>query len=189
MITEEKIKAHHADCEEHKKLMLEVGQPPGEWDKEPNRVEWKKDNLSCLINRNPELLSLCGYVGVPKTHPLHGKPYQDIDIDIDVHGGLTFSGRCSGLVCHKQAQGEDDLWWFGFDCAHGMDIMPFDAIRVIDGPKRLWRTERHRFLKEAYRNLSYVIDETEKLAEQLFAEATPWHKIKTYVRSLVWASN
>lgn len=59
---------------------------------------------------------LCGYVGVPETHPLYRKTYYDLD-DIDVHGGLTFSDFSSW--------DEEDVWYFGFDCAH-----PWDSILV-----------------------------------------------------------
>ncbi len=49
----------------------------------------------------------CGYVSIPKSHPFHGKDYGEVE-QLDVHGGLTFSGNCFG----------DTGWAFGFDCAH-----------------------------------------------------------------------
>ena len=55
----------------------------------------------------------CGYVEVPPGHPLHGIDYTKLD-QVDVHGGLTYSGFGSG---HPS-----DGWWFGFDCAHVWDI-------------------------------------------------------------------
>lgn len=57
----------------------------------------------------------CGYVRVPAGHPWHGKDYDDVDAD--VHGGLTFAQHDTD--CGKG--GEDNAWWFGFDCAHHMD--------------------------------------------------------------------
>lgn len=53
-----------------------------------------------------------GYVGVPKEHPLYGKDYSEM-FDLDVHGGLTFSGNAE-----RDCLAGTDLWWFGFDCAH-----------------------------------------------------------------------
>jgi len=56
-----------------------------------------------------------GYVAIPPEHPLHGKSYDEIDGNIDVHGGLTYSG--SGVFfglenCYVN-------WWvFGFDTCH-----------------------------------------------------------------------
>ena len=46
----------------------------------------------------------CGYVCIPATHKLFKVPYQDLDIDC--HGGLTYSEK----------EGKD--WVIGFDCAH-----------------------------------------------------------------------
>lgn len=57
---------------------------------------------------------LCGYVGVPKSHPLYGKSMDHRSVrSIPVHGRITFSDNCSW--------NEDDFWYFGFDCAHGGD--------------------------------------------------------------------
>jgi hypothetical protein len=47
-----------------------------------------------------------GYVRIPKGHPWHGLGYDDIDVR--VHGGLTYS--------------EGD--WIGFDCLHLGDYWP-----------------------------------------------------------------
>ena len=66
----------------------------------------------------------CGYVAVEKNHFLYGVDSVDIDRLVDnVHGGLTFSGKKTyGLV-------DDNLWWFGFDCAHhGDKTSYFDGI-------------------------------------------------------------
>src|SRR3990172_10151188 len=49
----------------------------------------------------------CGYVRLPKNNKFYGKHYGDIDL-LDVHGGLTFSGKLTGLAG----------FWIGFDCAH-----------------------------------------------------------------------
>lgn len=35
----------------------------------------------------------CGYVSVPENHPFYGKNCSEIEGDIEVHGGLTFSGK------------------------------------------------------------------------------------------------
>ncbi len=64
--------------------------------------------------------SLCGYVGIPKKHPLFKKSYhknwKDNDapeLTINVHGGLTYSGHHSKLP--------KNYWWFGFDTNHYND--------------------------------------------------------------------
>jgi hypothetical protein len=48
-----------------------------------------------------------GYVKVPKNHKYYGLPYNEIDII--VHGGLTFSEEI------------DNEWWIGWDYGHPGD--------------------------------------------------------------------
>lgn len=66
----------------------------GAWVAEPDKKQWKDPTtgLPCLIVRNP-VGALCGYVGVPNGHPAYGKDYDDVEVD--VHGGLTFAHRCA----------------------------------------------------------------------------------------------
>jgi hypothetical protein len=52
----------------------------------------------------------CGYVGVYENSPLRNVEYNDLDVN--VHGGLTFSGNLNA---------DDSQWFFGFDCAHIFD--------------------------------------------------------------------
>lgn len=88
----------------------------------------------------------CGYVGIPKSHSLYGKDYQErLDIkkadvgDREVSGILPLLGawldederirieayfQCHGGITyagggeHSSYPIESDLWWFGFDCGH-----------------------------------------------------------------------
>lgn len=50
----------------------------------------------------------CGYVNIPQNHPYYHKDYYEIYGEIDVHGGLTFSGSLNNI----------DGYWIGFDCNH-----------------------------------------------------------------------
>lgn len=123
----------------------------GPWDTEPDKVPWVDPGtgLDCLIVRNRSG-ALCGYVGVPPTHPWYGAAYgyghsigprvdeqcdgycgHNPDHFVDVHGGLTYSGRCQSSdnpasgICHVPAPGRpENVWWFGFDCMHSGDRMP-----------------------------------------------------------------
>lgn len=66
-------------------------------------------------------------------------------------------------ICHVPAPGEpDDIWWFGFDCAHAGDRMPGmeAALRSIGG-----RSLPH--CGDVYRDLAYVKAECASLARQL----------------------
>ena len=91
----------------------------------------------------------CGYVGIPKNHPLYGKGYDDyLEIKKSDIGDREISGiiplfldcldederirieayfQCHGGITYAGG-GENskypiksDLWWFGFDCGHAGD--------------------------------------------------------------------
>ena len=53
--------------------------PEGPWKDEPDYQHWvdEKTGLDCLIVRQPSGGHLCGYVGIPKNHPLYGIGYGD----------------------------------------------------------------------------------------------------------------
>ena len=99
--------------------------------------DWVAHGLRCVIAHGG--VSLCGYVLVPDGHPDERKGYDDVDVD--VHGGLTF--RC------KAAGGGS---WFGFDCAHGGDWFGI-AETGFEMPGRIWTEDD-------------VAIETEHLAQQ-----------------------
>lgn len=83
----------------------------------------------------------CGYVSIPKNHPFYGKNYWDIEDKIEVHGGLTFSGKLPGL----------DGLWFGWDYMHAGDYT-YMPIYVSITDKR-WTTQE-------------VVDECLRVIEQ-----------------------
>ena len=60
-----------------------------------------------------------GYVGFTKNHPFYGLNYNDIDID--VHGGLTFS-QFGGEYHPEFNDNNEKLYWIGFDCQHHDDL-------------------------------------------------------------------
>lgn len=66
----------------------------GAWQREPDKMQWpdERTGMPCMMVRGPSG-SWCGYVGVLPGHPAYGQPYQDIDVS--VHGGLTFSDVCA----------------------------------------------------------------------------------------------
>lgn len=130
----------------------------GPWIDEPDKVQWidEETGLDCLIVRN-QIGGLCGYVGVPPEHPFHGTDYEHVEVY--VHGGLTYAASCqsgdeSTNVCHIPEVGRpDNVWWFGFDCAHAFDFAPgahFPPMR-----------------DEVYRDIGYVKAEIRSLAVQL----------------------
>jgi len=130
--------------------------PPGSWHDEPDHVDFEHDGLACILHRNS---SWCGYVAVPPGHPWHGKGYDwEGGIDPDVHGGITYAGKCQGAICQVAKPGEpDDVWWIGFDCNHHLDVSMYDIAAGRTGVSSYG---------ESYRDLAYVRWQTQKLAAQ-----------------------
>jgi hypothetical protein len=137
--------------------------PAGPWDSEPDKIQWVDvdTNLDCLMVRN-RFATWCGYVGVPRRHPLHGIDYKMVNVD--VHGGLSLSERCApgepvDGICHIAEPGREvEPWWFGFDCGHYCDLQPGRLAlgMALPGENYHYRTEE------------YVRSEVERLAQQLF---------------------
>jgi len=127
---------------------------PGIWDEEPNEIEWEEGQFICLIARQLEFGHLCGYVGVPSDHPLFEMNYMDIEDDIIdnelsfefPHGGITFS--------NKIKEYGKERWFFGFDCAHSDDFMPYMSYQHI---------YQHKWDFVTYKTVDYVKSEVEKL--------------------------
>lgn len=71
----------------------------------------------------------CGYVGIPKNHPAHGKSYEDLYDVICVHGGLTYSGERDNYPVDNEG-----LWWIGFDCGHCDDGIDLELIKELAEP-------------------------------------------------------
>ena len=109
-----------------------------EWDNEPDNEEFSHAGLACRLKRNPHMGNWCGYVGVDKDHPLHGIDYDTVNLNVEVHGGLTYSTE------------ENGIWWLGFDCAHHRDLLP-------SSPRS----------GGTYRTIGFTKEQTMVLAEQL----------------------
>jgi len=123
----------------------------GQWDNEPDRVDFEYAGLRCEVLRGP-MGSFNGYVSVPERHPAYGIDYMNFEhpvSNLDVHGGITYSGT------HEDGKS----WTFGFDTAHYLDLTPLDMSLVVRGIIDNKYGE--------YRNLQYVVEETVKLARQL----------------------
>lgn len=114
----------------------------------------------------------CGYVRVPKGHPWHGKDYNDIEVS--VHGGLTFAEK--DMPCGKG--GADDGYWVGFDCAHFRDA-PDDKLLDRFGPDKAAGLREARAFMESHvgrnpgtvRSQEYVQAQCLSLIEQAVAVA------------------
>jgi hypothetical protein len=125
--------------------------------------EWEHAGLKCAVTQNRQAMNRCGYVRVPPGHPAHGK---EDELNVDVHGGLTFS-RIEPCA-HEDGTG----WWLGFDCAHSGDSMLDPNIAREDLPidMRSYYDIHHKYPwpdGEHYWTQSEVEAECEFLAEQL----------------------
>lgn len=127
--------------------------PDGPWKTEVDQMQWTSETgFFCAIIRNPTG-ALCGYVGIPSSHPAFGRDYNGVDVDC--HGGLTWGDSQS---FHKKAELEPqdpDIFWFGFDCAHFADFMPNMPLGTSN------------LVPGIYRNMDFVVSEVESLAKQL----------------------
>jgi hypothetical protein len=142
----------------------------GEWNEEPDKVLWTDEAtaLVCMARRSWSG-SWCGYVGVDPGHPLHGAHGCDMEVDLRVHGGVTYTGGCESgpiesAICHVTEHGQpDNVWWIGFDCNHAYDYSP--------GTELFNRRYGISFTVAAkrYRTLQYVMSQCVALATQLAA--------------------
>lgn len=137
----------------------------GPWQHEADRYEWRDvdTDLPCIVRRGTSG-ALCGYVGVGVEHCAFGRSPDALET-VEVHGGLTYGEPCqTGKefgICHVGDE-DDERWWFGFDCAHCMDVMPGTEARL-----RALGHE-HQSFGETYRDVAYVMQEVHCLAEQLY---------------------
>jgi hypothetical protein len=141
--------------------------PAGPWDAEPeDKVQWAATGtgVPCLAVRGVHG-AWCGYVGVPPEHPAYGQAYTDVEVD--VHGGLTYAGACqrggneARAICHVPGGADHDaVWWLGCDTCHAWDVAPRLCAFV------------HPCRDQAYRTLAYVQAECAALAAQLAILAT-----------------
>jgi hypothetical protein len=132
--------------------------------------------------------TLCGYVGLPKTHPASRANYDTIDVP--AHGGLTYARGNNWPVGLSPEESDDDcdcnsLYWVGFDCGHAWDISPGLNARLPRFlQKRLADLEKMisdllpgsgSDVPKQYRTIAYVRAEVEALAARLaaFEEIVP----------------
>ncbi|AUT62873.1 hypothetical protein [Paraburkholderia terrae] len=170
------------------------------WDGEPDADEFEAFGLTCVMRRDPTNGAWAGYVGVPASHALYRQRRDvrivvpdriagrelvstriagadlrgvvprileagmtvPLSIAVDVHGGLWGTGVIDA--------GHQNVWFFGFVCAHPWDFKPLDPMTIKgyetldpETAQALYRTPAE------YRSLDYARTQTEALAMQLSA--------------------
>ena len=107
----------------------------------------------------------CGYVGLPKGHKYENMDYDDLDVS--VHGGLTYAGR------YNKYPVDDDRSWIGFDCAHCGDGKDMKLIKELTDERtynHMVDMERMFPIREVVRTTEYVENELIELVKQLEEE-------------------
>lgn len=102
-----------------------------------------------------------GYVGIPPSHPLYWKHYNDVSIDI--HWDLTYSGNANDL---RQGGIVWDYRVLGFDTAHADDD--------------LHTRPRQKVVEETLR-LKTIVDSLSKWTDN----PTPWTEPRAEVDSFI----
>lgn len=129
------------------------------WEHEPDREEWVHEltGYKCTVRRHQTLGSLNGYVAIPKGHRVWGKGYDDVPLEVGVHGGLTYADE-------DKETGE---WVLGFDCSHAGDISPKLWVTLMKYVDTEAETMDWRMRTEVYRTFEWVKAEVCSLARQL----------------------
>lgn len=153
-------RAHIENYRELYHLINREGWESGEWDWEPDLIQWIDPitKYFCSVRRN-DLGILCGYVALPPTH-LAFNNEEEISI-VEVHGGITFSGvinhepgsRTKFVYDPFSEDAPKTIFLVGFDCGHFDDYKPC-GINISQ-------------VKGQYCNEVYVFEQTTNLALQL----------------------
>lgn len=157
-------------CEGQKKAFLRMQKRNAQWKRQCMKEikpewppkdylvkRWKYKGLDCAISRGG--VALCGYVKVPVGHPCE-KLWSD-DLDVEVHGGVTFRGRV------KEGS------WFGFDCGHAGDYIDWSTGNPEIDEKLKALNKLGGVIRERIWTLEAVQKETERMACQLAALLKP----------------
>lgn len=157
------------------------------WETEPSFRKFLHNGVRCAVVRHPTLLSLCGYVRVPRgplwevlRRAVRIRPeanasfFKDSRLgrrseassrganhfllrDVRTHGGLTFAGFNPRFKGGRVLRG----LWVGFDCAHYGDLIPqLLTLSCLKGFQYLYSAD-------TYRDMPFVEDNCRSLAEQL----------------------
>lgn len=88
------------------------------------------------------------YIEIPKGHKLNGQDYDDIDIN--VHGGLTYAD-------HQLMGIDSENWYIGWDYAHLGDYLGYEEGLFPRANHKRWTTEEIK--KECEEAIDQLIDE------------------------------
>jgi hypothetical protein len=128
--------------------------------REGNEREFDEAGYHCIILRDPDAGYLAGYVGLPRTHPLFGVDFSEVDetpAQISIHGGLEYSGPTVG-----PGRERPEHWYFGFDCDHFDDL----SLKDLEAMDPVAVAVKH---SSSYKTIEFVDTEVRNLARQFKA--------------------
>lgn len=154
--------------------------------------EFEHAGYKCVVTFNMMGIR-CGYVGIPKNHPLYGKGYSDYleikkaDVgDRKISGIFPLLAACldederirieAYFSCHGGitfADGgensnypiESNLWWFGFDCGHCDDAKELE-LAYERFPKHRGRLAMEIELEDRFCTDGLIVRTEEYVAEE-----------------------
>lgn len=132
------------------------------WESEPNYTRFKTTHgYWAEVKRHPTLYHLCGYLHIPKKHPVYDWDSEKIERVFMAYGGITYQTK------------DEKRLVIGFDCAHADDFVPgvfasLLAIRVKaqDRIDSLYDTMK----PEDYKTVQFVKQKLESLSVQVETE-------------------
>lgn len=107
--------------------------------------EWEHAGFKCTVIKHSTMGHYCGYVWLPKDHPLVDQGERYINNLASVHGGVTYNAW--------EEVGKEKFYVVGFDCGHAGDYVPSLSLYP--------HHDDHKW------TLEEVIEEVNHFAEQL----------------------
>lgn len=112
----------------------------------------------------------CGYIKIPKGHPLCVDDYNYINNFVKCHGELTYAAHyLNGEEC-------SDGVWVGFDCCHSDDVIDLEALekyypeQINKYSREWWEAYASRWsCAQTIKTLDFCKDQLKSLADQLKA--------------------
>lgn len=102
----------------------------------------------------------CAYVKIPKTHKFYKKDYDDIDID--VHGGLTYSRDFLWVSENQKVKG----WFIGWDYAHYGDYLGFEMLPIFNNLAKQQNKDKRWSTEEIFKDVKEVCYQIQKDIEK-----------------------
>lgn len=150
----------------------------GPWQQEPDIMLWVDplSGIQCMVAR-AHGGHLCGYVGLPPGHPLHGE--EASHVEFRAHGGINFARGfpLSSFRVDPPLTDSTEYWWLGFDCGHSWDYSPAVAAHFKQLAAQTGRalfSQLPGFCEpRGYCIIEYVKEEVTDLAAQIHAATVP----------------